>query len=99
MLQAKITTLLQLSHLSYLTHQHRSSTPALMDPLATAETVNVLPFWVVGNDAGFFPQLQPDVTTLLMGPGERYDVVIDFTREQKNDMNACDCVLLSTRCM
>lgn len=56
------------------------STNAQINPLATADTADLLPFWVVGNEGGFFPELQAPVTVLEMGPAERYDVVIDFLR-------------------
>lgn len=39
----------------------------------------LLPFYVVGGDTGFFPQMQTPVTTLEVGPGERFDVVVDFS--------------------
>lgn len=41
--------------------------------------INLLPFWVIGNEGGFFPELQTPMTALQMGPGERYDVVVDFS--------------------
>lgn len=52
--------------------------PAI-DPLSTAATADLLPFYVIGTDQGWFPGLQAPVTTLLMGPAERYDVIIDFS--------------------
>jgi len=58
---------------------HRSRLSAI-NPLSTADTANQLPFWVIGNEGGFFPNLQPPTITLQMGPAERYDVIIDFSR-------------------
>lgn len=36
-----------------------------------------LPFWVIGNEAGFFPSAV-NRTQLLLGPAERYDILFDF---------------------
>ncbi len=36
------------------------------------------PFWVIGSDGGLLPK-PAKTTRLLVGPGERYDVIIDFT--------------------
>jgi FtsP/CotA-like multicopper oxidase with cupredoxin domain len=41
-------------------------------------TTNILPFWVIGNEGGFFPSLVGPVTQVLMGPAERYDIIFDF---------------------
>jgi len=38
-----------------------------------------LPFWQIGADGGFLPQAAK-LTRLLMGPAERADVIVDFTR-------------------
>lgn len=38
-----------------------------------------VPFWVVGNEGGFLPSLVGPVTQVLLGPAERYDIVIDFS--------------------
>lgn len=59
-------------------HKHRSDLPNI-DPLAATTTANLMPFWVIGNDAGWYPQLQPSVTSLEMGPAQRFDVIIDFS--------------------
>lgn len=59
-----------------------SSNPAI-NPLVAADTSNLMPFWVVGNDDGFWPALSAPMTVLQMGPAERYDVVIDFSRTQQ----------------
>jgi hypothetical protein len=40
---------------------------------------NLLPFYVIGNEAGFYPQLQAPHTSLQMGPAQRFDVIIDFS--------------------
>lgn len=37
-----------------------------------------LPFYVIGTEAGFLPKKVP-VTELLIAPGERYDVLVDFS--------------------
>jgi spore coat protein A len=38
-----------------------------------------IPFWVIGSDQGLAFKAT-DVATLLIGPGERYDVVFDFSQ-------------------
>lgn len=55
---------------------------AQINPLDGTQVADLLPFWVVGNDGGFYPELQEPITALEMGPAERYDIVIDFTGEQ-----------------
>jgi FtsP/CotA-like multicopper oxidase with cupredoxin domain len=57
---------------------HRSN-KASINPLSPIDGATLLPFYVVGNEQGFFPQVQPPMTTLQMGPAERYDLVVDFT--------------------
>ena len=48
------------------------------DPQAARPVNAVAPFWVVGGDGGF--QTQPkQLSSLLIGPAERVDVVVDFT--------------------
>ncbi len=37
-----------------------------------------LPFWVIGSEGGLLPK-PVEKTALLIAPGERYDVIIDFT--------------------
>lgn len=39
---------------------------------------NNLPFWQIGADGGFLPA-PAQLDTLLMGPAERADVIVDFT--------------------
>jgi spore coat protein A len=47
------------------------------DPTARP-TAEAVPFWVVGGDGGF--QTRPEqLGSLLIGPAERIDVVVDFT--------------------
>ena len=41
-------------------------------------TTLALPFWVIGADGGFLAQ-PTSVDTLLLGPAERADVIVDFT--------------------
>lgn len=60
---------------------HRSSKSSI-NPLSSLDLASLLPFYVVGNEGGFYPQLQPPTTTLQVGPGERYDVVLDFSGER-----------------
>jgi hypothetical protein len=71
------------SHTSYnLNHPTplpRRSALAAIDPLSSTATANLLPFYVIGNEAGWFPELQLPVSSLEVGPGERYDVIIDFS--------------------
>jgi hypothetical protein len=40
---------------------------------------NLLPFYVIGNEAGYYPELQAPHTSLQMGPAQRFDVIIDFS--------------------
>jgi hypothetical protein len=56
----------------------RSSTPSI-DPLSAAATASLVPFWVVGNEGGFWPRLSPPMTTLQAGPAERFDLVLDLS--------------------
>jgi FtsP/CotA-like multicopper oxidase with cupredoxin domain len=37
----------------------------------------VIPFWVIANDGNLLPQ-PVQVTSFRIGPGERYDIIIDF---------------------
>jgi spore coat protein A len=37
-----------------------------------------LPFWVIGSEGGLLPKSAPKVS-LLIAPGERFDVIVDFT--------------------
>jgi len=55
------------------------STQSQIDPLSSTVTAGLLPFYVIGNEGGWFSELQPAVTTLEVGPAERYDVIIDFS--------------------
>lgn len=43
------------------------------------------PFYVIGNEAGFFPSIVGPVETLLMGPAERYDILFDFAQLPRTD--------------
>ncbi|HEY7461350.1 MAG TPA: multicopper oxidase [Gemmatimonadota bacterium] len=49
------------------------------DPLATRPAEPVLPFWQIGADGGFLPA-PVLLDSLLLGPAERADVIVDFTR-------------------
>ena len=37
-----------------------------------------LPFWVIDSEQGLFPK-PAEMTSLLIAPGERFDVIVDFT--------------------
>ena len=37
-----------------------------------------LPFWVIGSEGGLLPK-PAQMTSLLIAPGERFDVIVDFT--------------------
>jgi len=37
-----------------------------------------LPFWVIGSEGGLLPAPAP-MSSLLIAPGERFDVIVDFT--------------------
>ena len=51
------------------------------DPTTAQGASEALPFWVVGGDGGF--QTRPErLSSLLIGPAERIDVVVDFTNIQ-----------------
>ena len=39
-----------------------------------------LPFTVIGSDGGFLPDHPVEVGELLMGPAERFDVLVDFSQ-------------------
>jgi spore coat protein A len=39
---------------------------------------NDLPFWVIGSEQGLLPK-PAQMTNLLIAPGERFDVIVDFT--------------------
>ena len=67
----------------------RSTNPAI-NPLNPADVANLVPFWVIGTDDGFVANLQPATTTLQMGPADRYDVIIDFSRESLMSHGMCD---------
>lgn len=46
------------------------SNKAQINPLSTIDLSTLLPFYVVGNEGGFFPQIQPPMTTLqVLGGG------------------------------
>jgi hypothetical protein len=46
------------------------STKAQINPQSTIDLSTLLPFYVVGNEGGFFPQIQPPMTTLqVLGGG------------------------------
>lgn len=62
------------------------STKAAINPLLTADTSSRLPFWVVGNDDGFWPILSSPMISLQMGPAERYDVVVDFSGKHRRPL-------------
>lgn len=48
------------------------------DPAAARPASAAVPFWVVGSDGGF--QTKPaQLNSLLVGPAERFDVVMDFS--------------------
>ena len=44
----------------------------------TRPVTPALPFWQIGGDGGFLPQ-PVELGSLLMGPAERADVIVDFT--------------------
>lgn len=37
-----------------------------------------MPFWVIGGDSGYLER-PPELTSLLIAPGERYDLIVDFS--------------------
>lgn len=49
------------------------------DPLATRPASPLLQFYQIGSDGGLLPAVAP-LDQLLMGPAERDDVVIDFSK-------------------
>ncbi|WIA31275.1 hypothetical protein OEZ86_002177 [Tetradesmus obliquus] len=55
-----------------------STTQPTLGQLVAPDSASV-PFWVVGNEGGFLPSLVGPVTQVLLGPAERYDIVIDFS--------------------
>jgi spore coat protein A len=44
-------------------------------------TTGIMPFYVIGNEGGFFPSVVGPITNtgVLMGPAERYDIILDFS--------------------
>lgn len=76
----------------------RSSLPAI-DPLSTAATADLLPFYVIGTDQGWYPGLQAPVTTLQMGPAERYDVIIDLSGARHTLWRAVTCCCHAVACV
>jgi spore coat protein A len=42
------------------------------------EGASDLPFWVIGSEGGLLPA-PAQMSTLLIAPGERFDVIVDFT--------------------
>eukprot|EP00775_Hariotina_reticulata_P002747 gene2747-3041_t len=50
------------------------------DPANPIITEGRLPFYVIGNEGGFFPSLVGPRTSILLGPAERYDIIFDFSR-------------------
>uniref|UniRef100_A0A383VIA1 Plastocyanin-like domain-containing protein n=1 Tax=Tetradesmus obliquus TaxID=3088 RepID=A0A383VIA1_TETOB len=55
-----------------------STTQPTLGQLVAPDSASV-PFWVVGNEGGFLPFLVGPITQVLLGPAERYDIVIDFS--------------------
>jgi bilirubin oxidase len=39
----------------------------------------IIPFYIVGNEGGFFPSIVGPLKEVLMGPAERYDIILDFS--------------------
>lgn len=56
---------------------HSTSLPG--DAAAPVPEAQRIPFNVIGNEAGFFPSVVA-ATRLLLGPAERYDLVLDFSQ-------------------
>ncbi|WIA16509.1 hypothetical protein OEZ85_013187 [Tetradesmus obliquus] len=59
--------------LYFSTTQPTAATPVV--------TTGILPFYAIGNEGGFFPSVVGPITDtgVLMGPAERYDLIIDFS--------------------
>jgi FtsP/CotA-like multicopper oxidase with cupredoxin domain len=45
----------------------------------------IIPFWVIGNEGGFFPSVHGPVDQVLLGPAERYDIIFDFSSLQPGE--------------
>lgn len=56
---------------------HCSTAQPTPDQIIVGQRLN---FYVIGNEAGFFPSIVGPVQSLLLGPAERYDVIIDFSQ-------------------
>lgn len=54
------------------------STSVPTDPASPIPHKQRIPFYVIGNEAGFFPSVVKK-TAILIGPAERYDIIIDFS--------------------
>jgi hypothetical protein len=52
-----------------------------VQPTVGAEVVatGLVDFWVVGNEAGYFPSLVGPARQVLLGPAERYNIILDFS--------------------
>jgi FtsP/CotA-like multicopper oxidase with cupredoxin domain len=50
------------------------------------------PMWVIGSDGGFIAT-PTQLNTLVMGPGERYDVVVDFSGVPSERVNLNNSIL------
>jgi FtsP/CotA-like multicopper oxidase with cupredoxin domain len=63
-------------------------------PTAGNEVVRsgLLPFYVIGNEGGFFPSVVGPVIEVLLGPAERYDIIFDFS---SLTAGATHCAMLS----
>ena len=48
------------------------------NPTATRPAASALPFWQVGAEGGFL-KTPVELTSLLVAPAERADVIVDFT--------------------
>jgi hypothetical protein len=65
---------------------------------------DIIPFHVVGNEGGFFPSAV-ETSQVLLGPAERYDIVIDFSTLPAGEWQglfaltvACGCIYVHNSC-
>ncbi|MEJ2243491.1 MAG: multicopper oxidase [Candidatus Bathyarchaeota archaeon] len=74
--------LLDGSNARFYTFQFLEVTDGETDPPTYGDAV---PFTVIGSDGGYIYEPVEDITELTIGPGERIDILIDFTDLDEGD--------------
>lgn len=47
---------------------------------------NNMSFWVIGSDGGYLNTTPVQTSELLMAPAERYDIIVDFSNVEQNEV-------------